>query len=1290
MKKNKKRMISLCMTAVMASLVVLPANVSKADSGIVNLGTTFGNPVGEDMEYANYKGVLEVANVQNGETVGPTLTYHKDSEVAILQETSTGFYFKDMNGNGKLDPYEDWRLSTDERAEWLASEMPTEKRLMLMVHGVGTTEQELKDGRRWRWGTMVSGRPEVMAEGNNQLQMWAEKDIEGFGVPVITPTDPRHTGTIDTGNPDWDGTGSGFSGWPNHIGLAGTFSEEAIYDYSRITALEYRAVGLQMQIAPMIDTITDPRWSRAGGCFSEDFTLNEDLNRAQIKGIQTSDETIPNWGIDQGWGMTSVASMAKHWPGGGNGEFGFDAHTDSGKFGVFPNMDFEDFMATFARAAGFLKEDKGTTQQSAAFMPYFTISLDQDPSGLNVGNGLSNYMIQQKLRDVYDYDGFGVTDWMIHSQNGHGYESAKGYDDTFRAWQILNAGMDQIGGVINTAAAGTLMDNTYNKGVEEIGKEAVDEMTYTSAKRCFRIMMNLGLFENAYTDPDYAKEFCGSRELQEAAQEGHVSSAAMIKNKNNLLPLEGDGVTKPTVFIPLNASNNALVNLTIAERYFDIPEEITTAVAERRALTLLETQSAVEKSDFALIKLTSPTPANGPTNSAAQNLMYSPYTAQWQREISLGYDWVKADGSYVRTGAGEVPDILNGDQKSNRSVYNGTTHPGVPASLSIINNTVAAMGDKPIVFALGMTNPMVVSDFEPYCDAIIVGGGSSFSDNAILDIVSGAYEPNGLLSVNLPMNMETVELAYEDTDHDMVPYIDSEGSRYTFGYGLNWSGRINDARTAKYVKEREYPLAEKRGLEDYIGRALKLDLADYDASTRMNISSALTIANAVNIDKNATQERINNAAEALRSIIRSLPEIKIDVVSSLADAANGTIRVNASAVTFTPRNTIVVTLSDGDDNTLAVAAADDNGNARLDTGNLAPGTYVITAKSGEFTGSTELLAEANKNSLQTFIDYAEEQMQLNDYYLVTQSVRDRLETALTKAKEVMGDVTASQEQVNETALELLKWIHALDLREGDKSLLSSAVDMAETIDLSNYVAQGQARFRRALERANEVMDAAFISQDEIDEAADELYAAMLALRYKAETKVLNNLLQQAKVLSARTDVYKAESLDALTAAIKSAESVLNADLPDSEQAVVDKAFNDLLDAINKLALHDSSCACKPVTTTPSVTTPTVTSPSVTNPQTAKKKVTQLAKAKGLKLTANKAKWKKVKNNSGYTLKLKQGKKVVRTVQLKKNATSYKIPKKLLKKGKKYKVTLVAKGTGNYKNSKAAKSNTIKK
>jgi beta-glucosidase len=73
-------------------------------------------------------------------------------------------------------------------------------------------------------------------------------------------------------------------------------------------------------------------------------------------------------------------------------------------------------------------------------------------------------------------------------------------------------------------------------------------------------------------------------------------------------------------------------------------------------------------------------------------------------------------------------------------------------------------------------------------------------DQAILDIISGASEPSGLLPMQMPSDMKTVETQKEDVPFDMICHVDSEGNTYDFGFGMNWNGIIKDARVEKYKK----------------------------------------------------------------------------------------------------------------------------------------------------------------------------------------------------------------------------------------------------------------------------------------------------------------------------------------------------------------------------------------------------------------------------------------------------------------------------------------------------------
>ena len=103
---------------------------------------------------------------------------------------------------------------------------------------------------------------------------------------------------------------------------------------------------------------------------------------------------------------------------------------------------------------------------------------------------------------------------------------------------------------------------------------------------------------------------------------------------------------------------------------------------------------------------------------------------------------------------------------------------------------------SPVIVVLNLSNPTVVSELEPSTSAILVTFG--VQDQAIFDILTGAAEPSGLLPLQMPANMQTVEEQYEDTPHDMQPYVDALGNAYDFGFGLDWRGVIDDERTATY------------------------------------------------------------------------------------------------------------------------------------------------------------------------------------------------------------------------------------------------------------------------------------------------------------------------------------------------------------------------------------------------------------------------------------------------------------------------------------------------------------
>jgi beta-glucosidase len=265
---------------------------------------------------------------------GPTLGFSASSGVKILD--IDGLHFKDLNKNGKLDAYEDWRLPVDTRAKDLASKMSIEQIAGLMLYsahqaipantkgfGAGTyngkpidssdlqpydvSDQQKKflkeDNLRHILVTRVKS-PEVAARWNNNVQAFVEG--LGLGIPANNSSDPRN-GVVATAEYNL-GAGGTISMWPESIGMAATFDPSIVQAFGRIAAQEYRALGISTALSPQIDLATEPRWSRFSGTFGENPKLATDMARAYVDGFQTSTASSE---IKDGWGYHSVNAMVK-------------------------------------------------------------------------------------------------------------------------------------------------------------------------------------------------------------------------------------------------------------------------------------------------------------------------------------------------------------------------------------------------------------------------------------------------------------------------------------------------------------------------------------------------------------------------------------------------------------------------------------------------------------------------------------------------------------------------------------------------------------------------------------------------------------------------------------------------------------------------------------------------------------------------------------------------------------------------------------------------------------------
>ena len=718
---------------------------------------------------------------------------------AIIEKD--GFAFKDLAGTGELLPYEDWRLSSEERARDLAARLDAKAIAGLTLFsshqqvpagefgrfsgtygGKKFSESDAKpydlsdqqkqfipeDGIRTVLVTDVAGI-ETLARWNNNLQSLAESSP--FGIPVSTSSDPRHGTRNPTGRQSGEVVTT--SKWPQGLGLAATFRPEVVKEHAEIVAKEYRAMGITSALSPQIDLGSDPRWMRTRDTFGAHVKMSQDMARAYCDGIQTTE------GSKDGWGTDSVNAMAKHWPGGGTGEGGRDAHYAYGKYAVYPGHNFDMHMSVFTEGA--FKLD-GPTGMCGAIMPYYTISTGIDPDE-NVGNAYSHYIIHDLLREKYHFDGIVCTDWGV-TQHETGEKvsafahAAHGVETMERPARILKAimnGVDQFGG---DNEVGPVMA-AYNLGVEKYGEEVMKKRFEETAYRILLPLFRTGLFENPYLVADESRAVIAKKEYVDLGFKRQLESIVMLKNKNNVLPLKKG--TK--VYVPDRLEKGKI-------NFFGMLEEdkvIKPVIPEEIApyLTLVDSP---EEADVALVLMESPQSLGyndddrlGEKGYLPISLQYRPYTAVSARAESIG------QGDYRET------------ENPNRS-YKGKT--AVCYNEKDLDNVIEmrkVMGDKPVVAVLTVSNMTVPAEFEPYVDALLVD--FYVERRATYTILTGGAEPSALLPFLMPADMETVETHCEDLPFDMTPYTDSEGHTYDFGFGMNWSGVIHDERNEKYNRE---------------------------------------------------------------------------------------------------------------------------------------------------------------------------------------------------------------------------------------------------------------------------------------------------------------------------------------------------------------------------------------------------------------------------------------------------------------------------------------------------------
>jgi len=454
--------------------------------------------------------------------------------------------YRDLNGNGHIDLYEDHNVSSSERAEDLLSKMTLEEKVGQMFHppislqgGLISKIMNLASGKADSTESLIlekhishfnlygSPNPLELAEKLNFLQSISEKTR--LGIPLTISSDPIHE--VPRGGGIAAFSLKGFSKWPSQLGFASIRDPKIIKEFSEIASKEYLAVGIRTALHPMSDLATDPRWARNFGTFGSNADLSSDLTKAYMEGFQGN--VIDN---------ESVLTMVKHFPGGGPQEDGLDPHLYSGRNQVYPGDNFDYHLKPFKAAI-----DNGLK----VIMPYYGIPVDQTRE--NVAMAYNKDILTNLLRKKMGFEGVICTDWGIISGRHWGVDELSIKE---RYKKSILAGVDQYGG----ESSPEYIINLVREGV--ISEERIDY----SVKKILVNKFELGLFDEPFVDESNVDTVVGI--------ESHVVKGLEAQRKS--IVLLNNRITEGKAMLPIKKMNRIFsdgFNVEILDRYCEIVQK---------------------------------------------------------------------------------------------------------------------------------------------------------------------------------------------------------------------------------------------------------------------------------------------------------------------------------------------------------------------------------------------------------------------------------------------------------------------------------------------------------------------------------------------------------------------------------------------------------------------------------------------------------------------------------------------------------------------------------------------
>ena len=634
--------------------------------------------------------------------------------------------------------YKNPRLSVDERVADLLKRMTVEEKVAQLTclwaqrpQVVPQTDfstdrgalspEKAKEVMKYGIGQIARQRerkgPREGALFANSLQKWLIENTR-LGIPAIFHDEILH-GHMAQGS----------TSFPQPIAMASSWDPDFVSKVFTAAALETRARGSHQVLGPNLDIAREPRWGRTEETYGEDPYLTSRMGVAIVKAIQGSGPTVDN---------EHVIATAKHFAAHGQPEAG----TNVGPANFSERVLREVFLPSFEAAV----KEGGIM----SVMPSYN-EIDGVPSSIN------KWLLQDVLRGEWGFKGYTASDYYAVTQLVDLQRVAA--DKAEAAKLALEAGVD-----VELPDPDAFLSLV---GLVKSGK--VSEATLdTAVARHLRAKFLLGLFENPYVDPERTVKVTNSSEHQMLAAEAARRSIVLLKNENNLLPLNLNTLKSIAVIGP-NAERVHLGG------YSDNPE---------RGISVLQ---GIKDKTAGKVRV-----------SFAEGCKITQEGGNWWADTAHLSD-PAADRKLIAQAVetAKAADVallvLGGNEDTNKEGW-ADNHLGDRDSLDLVGlqnelvKAVLATG-KPTIVMLINSGPLSINYIAESVPAILEGFYLGQETGvAVADVLFGDYNPAGKLAISFPRSVGQLPIYYNQKPAARRGYLfANKEPLFPFGYGLSYT-----------------------------------------------------------------------------------------------------------------------------------------------------------------------------------------------------------------------------------------------------------------------------------------------------------------------------------------------------------------------------------------------------------------------------------------------------------------------------------------------------------------------